>query len=124
MLQDQIHQIKWGFVPCDFEKYKFLKELNLRCLQDCRAAAAWERWNRKEPQNRVIRKWIRNSVGQKIGYVIVGSRPEAVTSGLYRFKEEIKRAYDLSRYPSCSVEKALLALKELEDIEKFLVGKI
>jgi len=123
MLQDQLHQTKWGFVPCDFEKYKFFKELNLRCFQDVRAVAARDRWHRKEPQNRVIRKWIRNTNGQKIDSVVIGPRTEPSVSGLWKYRCEIERAYYLARYPD-SKEKAILASKEIEEIEKQLNGKI
>jgi len=124
MLQDQVHRIKWGFVPCDFEKYKFFKELNFRCLQDCIALTARDRWKRKDPQNRVIRKWIRNSNGQKVGHVIVGPRPEPIVKGLHRFQGDIERAYHLARYPLSSETESLAALMELEQIEKKLIGEI
>ena len=39
-------------------------------------AHAWERWKRKDPHNRVIRRRIRNEEGQTIGYEPPVALPE------------------------------------------------
>jgi hypothetical protein len=49
--KQQIHETRWGFVPCDYETYLKLKKahkLLLRAYQDCKRNI---RWNNKEPQN-------------------------------------------------------------------------
>ncbi|HEY7326222.1 MAG TPA: hypothetical protein VH592_01180 [Gemmataceae bacterium] len=59
---------RWGFHPCDFQTYCKLKILNQVFSQAIRLAHAWERWQRKAPHNRVLRRRIRNEKGQAIGY--------------------------------------------------------
>ncbi len=59
---------RWGFHPCDYPTFRMLKFLNQVYLQAVRRAHAWARWQRKDPQNRVSRRRIRNEKGQTIGY--------------------------------------------------------
>jgi len=59
---------RWGFHPCDYQTYRKLKFLNQLHLKAVRMAHAWERWRRKDPHNRVMRRRIRNERGQIIGY--------------------------------------------------------
>jgi hypothetical protein len=61
-------QSRWGFHPCNYQTYRKLKFLYQIYLQAIRQAHAWERWKRKDPHNRVIRRRIRNQKGQTIGY--------------------------------------------------------
>ncbi len=61
-------QGKYGWYPCDWATYQKLKQLNMaydKALQD---KARWERWDRKEPQNRVSRARLRDSAGNIVGY--------------------------------------------------------
>ena len=76
MTETKVYQSKWGFHPCDQETYKKLRKLNQWFLEAQRQAAEWNRWARKDKQNRVIRKFIRNDQGQKIGCEIVGPKVE------------------------------------------------
>lgn len=62
------HKSKWGFHPCNKEQFLKLKELNKLAFKAICQAAAWHRWNRKDPCNRVMRPRIRNSSGQVVGY--------------------------------------------------------
>jgi hypothetical protein len=59
---------RWGFHPCDYPSHRKLKFLNQVYLRAVRLAHAWERWQRKDPHNRVVRRRIRNEKGQTIGY--------------------------------------------------------
>src|SRR5437870_6902272 len=61
-------QSRWGFHPCDYSTYRKLKFLNHVYQKALRMAHAWERWKRKDPHNRVMRRRIRNAQGQTIGY--------------------------------------------------------
>lgn len=45
-----------------------LKELNRLCLRACRETAAWRRWHRKLPHNRVRRRRIRDANGRTVDY--------------------------------------------------------
>ena len=61
-------QSRWGFHPCDYSTYRKLKFLHHIYQKALRMARAWERWKRKDPHNRVMRRRIRNDKGQTIGY--------------------------------------------------------
>jgi len=80
--------------------YQKLRRLNYLCLLTRQQNARWERWNRKDPQNRVIRQWIRNSQGQKVGSVVSGPQPEPKRYRvLESHLESIEFAYRLAKYP-------------------------
>ena len=59
---------RWGFHPCDYTTYRKLKFLHYAYLKAVRLAHVWQRWERKDPHNRVMRRRIRNDKGQTIGY--------------------------------------------------------
>lgn len=63
-----VFQSRWGFHPCDYAMFRKLKFLHLVYLRAVRLAHAWDRWKRKDPHNRVIRRRLRNEQGQTIGY--------------------------------------------------------
>lgn len=67
---------RWGFHPCDYETFRKLKTIHKWYYKALHDYAKWERWYRKEPQNRVIRCWIRNAAGNKIGSRIVEIQQE------------------------------------------------
>ena len=76
MTETKVYQSKWGYHPCDQETYKKLRKLNQWFLEAQRQAAEWNRWSRKDKQNRVTRKFTRNDQGQKIGCEIICLQPE------------------------------------------------
>jgi hypothetical protein len=51
-----VHASRWGFHNSDYQTYRKLKALNFLYLEALRRAAAWQRWHRKEPHNRVSRR--------------------------------------------------------------------
>jgi hypothetical protein len=63
-----ISESKWGFHPCDRETYFALKRLRHLWFKTLMKYAAHSRWESKDPQNRVIRKKIRNENKQCVGY--------------------------------------------------------
>jgi len=65
---------RWGLHPCKYEHYRKLKFLNHKLMQAQIMQAAYERYWRKDPQNRVIKKYERNAEGQKISYT---TRPKS-----------------------------------------------
>jgi hypothetical protein len=71
-----VFRSRWGWHPCDYQTYLLLKRLNNLYEKAVHAAAAWQRWARKKPSNRVIRRYARNGRGQKIGSEVVGPMPE------------------------------------------------
>jgi len=70
------YRSRWGYHPCDYETYLLLKLLNARWLAAQRRQAQWQRWFRKKPANRVVRRWLRDAQGRRIGCDVVGTQPE------------------------------------------------
>jgi hypothetical protein len=104
-----------------------LKELNARWFRARRQAAAWQRWNRKLPHNRVRRSRIRDDRGRIIGYGPSIPLPEPplpadfcrkmqLPSGrwdLVLFDDGIEAAYRLARFPKPSPQDvSLLSISE------------
>src|SRR5947209_1054995 len=75
-ITNMAHQSRWGWHPCDYATFLLLKELNRLYERALRQFAAWRRWQRKMPHNRVIRRTIVDAHGRKIGAEIVGPMPE------------------------------------------------
>lgn len=73
-----VFESRWGFHSCDYDTFRKLKYLKKCYHQTLHDKAVWERWERKHPDNRVIRKWHRDrdADGRKMGCEIVGPRPE------------------------------------------------
>jgi len=86
------YQSRWGFHPCDYETYLLLKQLNRLHDQALHACADWQRWARKQPQNRVLRRQRRNDQGQRIGSEVVGPRPEPPLVALFCSKARLVQA--------------------------------
>jgi hypothetical protein len=77
------HQGKYGWYPCDIETYHKLKKLNMAYDKALHEKAAWDRWDRKEPQNRVIRGKLKNSSGQIVGYQAPLPMPEPELTSIF-----------------------------------------
>lgn len=71
MTEKAVHQSKWGFHPVSLAASKKLRFINGVYAKAQRLAGAWERWERKIPSNRVIRRSIRDAKGLKIGMEVV-----------------------------------------------------
>lgn len=65
------YQSKWGFHPVSRESSKKLRFLNSVYAKSQHLAAAWERWENKQPHNRVMKRAVKDSSGMKIGTEIV-----------------------------------------------------
>jgi hypothetical protein len=95
-----------------------LKELNQLRQQALRQKAAWTRWNRKLPHNRVRKPKIRDETGRPIGDGPPIPVPEPELSSRFCRKVQlpsgrfeialldpgIEAAYRLARYPRSSAE--------------------
>ena len=92
-----VHQSRWGYHPCDFETYRLLKQLNALYEKAIHAHAAWGRWARKLPHNRVIRRYLRNEKGEKIGSEVIGPMPEPKLSRLFCTKTHVMNPAQGSR---------------------------
>jgi len=82
VVASHVHQSKWGYHPCDKEVFLKLKALNKFYVDALHRKAAWERWERKEPHNRIGRERLRSSNGQVVGYGVPVPLPEPVLNGL------------------------------------------
>ena len=83
-------QGKYGWYPCDIETYHKLKKLNMAFNKALHEKAAWERWDRKEPQNRVIRAKLKDSTGRVVGYQASIPMPEPELTSIF-CKKVVKR---------------------------------
>ena len=86
--EQQAFKSKVGYHACDKETFLKLKKIHARFCRAQKTAAAWHRWDRKAPRNRVIRKAIRKN-GQKIGSEVVGPRPEPEIDEMFAKKLEV-----------------------------------
>lgn len=87
---------RWGWHPCSYETFVLLKRLHVAYLEALRQYAAWQRWNRKAPHNRLLRRRIRADDGHKIGVEVIGPMPEPPLSPHFTTKRQAltHRGYD------------------------------
>jgi hypothetical protein len=69
---------RWGFHPCDYPTFLKLKRIHKVYWAGLKKIAAWQRWHRKLPHNRVLTRWHRDAAGRKIRRVPIGPWPEPV----------------------------------------------
>jgi hypothetical protein len=110
--------------------YLMLKELNQRCLAARRQKAAWERWYRKMPHNRVRRPHRIDSDGRVTGYGPAEPLPEPPLDSCFCRKTtlpsgkvavllqdgNVEQAYQQVRVPKATaeaVEQLLIAEQEV-----------
>jgi hypothetical protein len=123
---------RFGFYPCDYETFLKVKKLHSFYWKALRRNAEFERWCRKAPQNRVIRKWFRDEKGRKTGSEIVGPKPEPkcypifhtrnyVPQGFHALEDMgILQAYQSARTPREKAEDVAPLNLSVEKIDKML----
>lgn len=67
----KVYKSRWGYHPISYEQSKKIRFINGVFAKAQHRKAAWNRWNNKEPQNRVQRRYLRDSLGFKIGTEIL-----------------------------------------------------
>jgi hypothetical protein len=82
-------QSRWGWHPCDYETFALLKRLHGLYWRALRQHATWQRWKRKMPQNRVLRRRVRDEQGRKVGVEVVGPWPEPPLPALFCTRREV-----------------------------------
>ena len=87
--QKNVHEGKYGFYPCNYENYQKIRRLYGYYLLALSRAADMTRWSRKQPQNRVLRRWIKDQQGRRCGCQIIGPRPQPEAVPI--FTEKTKR---------------------------------
>lgn len=70
-MQKETFQSRWGFHPTSREASKKLRFINGLYAKSLHMAGAWERWNRKDPKNRVQKNIWRDADGKKYGENII-----------------------------------------------------
>lgn len=123
---------KYGFYPCDWQTYYKLKIINMAYNKALHNKAIWDRWYRKQPQNRVIRAKLRDSNGRVVGYKISKPLPEPKVCSVFCKKVDNKveiidfpiyTDYRKARYP-VKAEEACEGLSLRMDIINELFEKV
>ena len=119
---------KFGWYPCCRETYKKLKLLNFLLLLSKRQEAAQERYYRKLPQNRVIRKQNKVKLEKPIPL------PEPVEPFLFSLNAEkkdawmVEESYRASRYPKPTKEDVLnvrlLSSARIDELLALAAGRV
>ena len=65
MTMQKTYQSKWGYHPTSREASKKLRFVNGLYSKALKMAGNWERWNRKDPKNRVQKEIFRHADGKK-----------------------------------------------------------
>jgi hypothetical protein len=84
-----VQRSKWGWHPCDRSTYLLLKKLNRLCEKAQRQHAAWHRWNRKAPHNRLVRRTLLDGNGSRIGREVVGPQPEPTLTAPFCIRRQV-----------------------------------
>lgn len=71
-----LHQSKRGWHPCEYSIYLKLKQIRKWYFKTLHDYATYNRWVNKKPENRLIRKWIKDNLGRRIGFEITGDQSE------------------------------------------------
>jgi hypothetical protein len=107
------HQGKYGWYPCDLGTYHKLKAINLAFDQAVHKMKAWERWERKDPKNRVIRRKLKDSTGQVVGYGLAEPMPEPELCPVFCKKVVKKVNFDkASNYHKDGINRTFVELAE------------
>ena len=121
--KNEVFMSKWGFHPCSYSTYQKLRKLNSLYERALRLRADWDRWDRKQPQNRVIRKWKRDELGRKIGCEIVGPRLEPKLCPIFNNAgyginhAEIHADYVNAKKPMATREEVKPMVNSVEEID-------
>src|SRR5262245_13286366 len=124
------HTSRWGHHPCDRETFLLLKRLYCHWRKALHGYHVSQRWQRKEPQNRVVRQVIRNHRGQRVGTVVVGPRAEPLLCPVFTRRESgrvicedfgIESAYRNARRPKPTPEEVQPLALTTERIRELLI---
>lgn len=116
----EVHRTRFGYVPCDFETFKKIKKTNCIFMHHLSVLGKLKRYNRKEPQNRVVRTPKRNEEGQIIGYTKrkITCPPEPCL--LFETNPFIPMIYERARRPMATPEMVPIIPMSIESIDKLL----
>ena len=66
-IPNTVHKSNWGYHPCSLATSKKLRTINRVYMKALSMDANHERWDNKQPQNRVLYRTLRDETGQRIG---------------------------------------------------------
>ena len=123
------HRPGWSevelYYSCDYETYRRLRDINYWICQLDHRLAAYQRWVRKAPHNRVIRTYSRNEQGQRTGVMTTRPlSPPTLPRHIFplsqgRFNDlGLRRLYNECRMPS-TTPKQPLPVMTIAMIEQF-----
>lgn len=123
-----VFETRFGYVATDYVTYRKLKRLQYLLLLHKKAEAKHDRWARKEPQNRMYRRWVRNPQGQKIHCIRGESIPEPGRGcvdlkgykGYIPIGDFIVEDYKRAKYPKASPGLVLPLLLSQDEINFYL----
>lgn len=105
-------QGKFGWYPCDIETYHKLKAINFAFDQAVHKMKAWERWDRKDVKNRVVRKKLKDSTGRVVGYGLAEPMPEPPLCPIF-FKKAVKLVnFQNGVYYKAGIEKTFVEMSQ------------
>jgi len=112
-----VHKSRWGLHPCDYTLFTKLKYLHKCYWYAIHDNARLDRWDRKEPQNRVIRR----REARDLPRVVIGPMPEPLVCphfyhgiGKSGNLADMANEYQNARMPRAS-EEDVRALRFSED---------
>ena len=111
-------QSRFGHHPCDHATYLKLRRLHRYHWQSVYDHARWVRWNRKEPQNQVIRK--RMAKGQPLTVIGPWQEPSYCAPML---RMDIVEAFQQARTPISNpedVKPLSMSVKEIDSLLSLL----
>lgn len=113
-------QGKYGWYPCDWATYQKLKKLNMAYDKALHEKACWERWDRKEPQNRVVRNKLKDLAGRVVGYAAPTPLPEPELTSIFCKKVVRKVQFDKKgNYHKDGVEETFVEVEKMSIYEDY-----
>jgi hypothetical protein len=112
-------QGKYGWYPCDWATYRKLKALNIDYDKALHEKARWERWERKEPQNRVVRAKLKDSKGNVVGYAAAIPQTEPEITSIFLTKVVRKTQWKNGKYYKDGIDETVVELTSLPIFEDY-----
>jgi len=127
-----VNKSRFGFHACNYDIFLKLKKLKKMYFKALYRNADWTRWSNKHPQNRVLRKWIRNDKGQRIGFNVIGPMEEPKVYPIFGGRHYVPQgehalndmgvleAYNTARTPYITAEEVKPLKLTIEQINNML----
>jgi hypothetical protein len=104
VLPANVFQSRWGYHPVSKEVDKKLRYLNMVYQKTLSLAAAWRRWYRKQPENRIFRPRIKDETGFVVGLGDPVPWKEPEICPIFSYKET-GLTWDKKEYMAVEIDK-------------------